>query len=155
MYKPPTSTLMEQACAMRLLRFLFSAERNRRFFKRLFPPDLFSWFIDVGHYEGQLAVYHNLVKHLYRMTANAIERMEGAVAETNVNMRPSRHVRSYGLLEKLGEGSFGCVYRAVRAGSEHVYAVKEIPLRNPALFGQTDGEQAKALQRIENEVAAA
>jgi hypothetical protein len=36
---------------MRALRFVFSVEKNRKVFKRLFPPDLFAMFIDVGQYE--------------------------------------------------------------------------------------------------------
>eukprot|EP00955_Chlamydomonas_euryale_P118725 366556-Chlamydomonas_euryale.AAC.16 len=38
-------------------------ERNRKVFKRLFPPDLFALFIDVGHYNTSLAAYTNLVQH--------------------------------------------------------------------------------------------
>ncbi len=33
-------------------------------FKRLFPPDLFAAFIDVGHYNAQLPAYAHLVTHL-------------------------------------------------------------------------------------------
>jgi hypothetical protein len=46
-----------QAYALRALRFLFSLERNRRLFKRLFPPSLFASFIDVGHYVFEAAAY--------------------------------------------------------------------------------------------------
>ena len=44
------------------LRYLFSVERNRKAFKRLFPPDLFAAFIDVGHYNTSLAAYASLVQ---------------------------------------------------------------------------------------------
>ncbi len=36
-------------------------ERNRKVFKRLFPPDLFAMFIDVGHYNTSLPAYADLV----------------------------------------------------------------------------------------------
>lgn len=42
------------AHAFRTLRFVFSTERNRKLFRRLFPPDLFASFIDVGQYERDL-----------------------------------------------------------------------------------------------------
>ena len=41
----------------RTMRFVFSMERNRKIFKRLFPPALFAAFIDVGHYTQNLAAY--------------------------------------------------------------------------------------------------
>ena len=49
------------AAVFRGLRFLFSVERNRRVFKRLFPPVLFNRFIDVGHYAYELRLYEPLV----------------------------------------------------------------------------------------------
>eukprot|EP00055_Hartaetosiga_balthica_P013046 m.65389 g.65389 ORF g.65389 m.65389 type:complete len:1455 (+) comp8151_c1_seq1:983-5347(+) len=146
------ATRRVQAYAMRLLRFLFSVEQNRRYFKRLFPPDLFAWFIDVGHYQYQLSSYRTLVKHLYRLTSSAIRRLKSAVEDTNIHTQPKRHVREYGLLEKLGEGSFGAVYRAISPNGETV-AVKEIPLQNPLVFGDTDADRAKALKTIQNEVS--
>ena len=46
------------------MRFLFSMERNRRLFKRLFPPDLFEKFIDVGHYQRDLGTYQRMIETL-------------------------------------------------------------------------------------------
>jgi hypothetical protein len=47
---PPVYSRDVQSHACRALRFLYSHERNRQLFKRLFPslPDLFACFIDVG-----------------------------------------------------------------------------------------------------------
>ena len=42
------------AHVFRTLRFLFSTERNRKVFRRLFSPDLFASFIDVGHFVREL-----------------------------------------------------------------------------------------------------
>ena len=44
-----------------LHRYLFSMERNRRVFKKLFPPELFVAFIDIGHYTSSLSAYSQLV----------------------------------------------------------------------------------------------
>ena len=53
-----------QANAFRALRFLFSKERNRRLFKRVFPPDMFEMFIDIGHYNRDISAYKPLVKKI-------------------------------------------------------------------------------------------
>jgi len=53
-----------KAYALRALRFLFSVERNRRHFKRMFPADLFEAFIDIGHYNRDINAYMSLVNRL-------------------------------------------------------------------------------------------
>ena len=45
---------------LRALRFLFSVERNRKVFKKLFPLELFLLFIDVGHYNNNVSDYTRL-----------------------------------------------------------------------------------------------
>lgn len=55
------SNVIFQANAFRALRFLFSKERNRRLFKRMFVPDIFEVFIDVGHYNRDITAYFSLV----------------------------------------------------------------------------------------------
>ena len=45
-----------------LYRYLFSMERNRRVFKKFFPPQLFETFIDIGHYTRDLDSYTALMK---------------------------------------------------------------------------------------------
>ena len=44
-----------------MCRYLFSMERHRPVFKRLFPPNLFAMFIDIGHYTCDLYAYSHLV----------------------------------------------------------------------------------------------
>ena len=62
-----------QANAFRTLRFLFSMERNRRHFKRLFPvPRLFEIFIDIGHYNKDINAYRKLVDSVNTLTVCAI-----------------------------------------------------------------------------------
>ena len=39
--------------ALRALRVVFSLERNRRSFKRIFPPSIFERFIEIGQYQRQ------------------------------------------------------------------------------------------------------
>lgn len=44
----------------RLLRFLFSIEKNRKIFKVLFPPKLLGIFIDIGNFVKNYLKYKNL-----------------------------------------------------------------------------------------------
>ena len=46
----------------RLLRFLFSIEKNRKVFKLLFPPKVFGIFIDIGNYVKNYNKYRTLAE---------------------------------------------------------------------------------------------
>ncbi len=50
-----------QLQAFRTLRYVFSVERNRKIFKRLFPAEIFELFIDIGHYRKDLEDYKLMV----------------------------------------------------------------------------------------------
>ncbi len=56
----------------RVLRLLFSLERNRQFFKRLFPADFFSDFIDIGHYVLELNAYECLVEKFHAIIVRSV-----------------------------------------------------------------------------------
>eukprot|EP00054_Salpingoeca_dolichothecata_P025719 m.181227 g.181227 ORF g.181227 m.181227 type:complete len:1072 (+) comp25448_c0_seq2:54-3269(+) len=151
-----------QLNAFRALRFLFSVERNRRVFKRLFPADLFEMFIDVGHFCAALDKYTAMVDYINSLSSSRVVQLRQSFSEINTNRAPSHFVREYAILEKLGEGSFGAVYRVQKKSmmgpgmqarsNVPQYALKEIPLRNPLVFGSTTEEQDKSLDVILNEV---
>jgi hypothetical protein len=58
--------------ALRALRVVFSLERNRRSFKRIFPPSIFERFIEIGQYQRQASIkgYCNccMLLHAYSCT---------------------------------------------------------------------------------------
>ncbi|QDZ26116.1 serine/threonine protein kinase [Chloropicon primus] len=56
---------LARAHVLRALRYIFSSERNRDIFKKLMPPDFFSAFIDVGHYQESLKPYLRLAELMH------------------------------------------------------------------------------------------
>jgi len=111
------------------LRFVFSTERNRKIFQRLFPPDLFAAFIDVGHYVHALECYLRLAQQLGKLTAETRARMQEAMADINVFKGPASHkIRDYAVQELLGKGAFGSVYQVKKDTGETLFAMKELPL---------------------------
>jgi serine/threonine protein kinase len=120
-----------QAAALRTLRCLFSTERNRRLFKRLFPPALFAAFIDVGHYVRDTRPYSHLIRSVVcSLSDEAVQRMAEALADVNLVSGPAqRIVRGYALHELLGRGAFGSVFHVRReGGGGGEFAMKEIEL---------------------------
>lgn len=51
-----------QLHCLRVLRFLYSVEKNRKAFKLIFPPEIFGAFIDVGNYNKEFQAYIPLLK---------------------------------------------------------------------------------------------
>ena len=59
-----TARTRTQAYALRALRLLFSLERNRKSFKRIFPPATFERFIEVGQYQRDLEAFAALTEEV-------------------------------------------------------------------------------------------
>lgn len=140
-----------QKGAFRALRFLFSMERNRQLFKRLFPPDLFEKFIDIGHYVRDLNAYKPLVDKITTLTEEDISVIRNNILATNQNKAPSHSVGSYEVLELLGSGAFGSVYKVRKKNAGQTFlAMKEMSVHNPAL-GKTAKDRGKSVGEIVNE----
>ncbi|KAJ9514817.1 hypothetical protein QJQ45_028486, partial [Haematococcus lacustris] len=128
-----------RAYAFRALRFLFSMERNRKVFKRLFPPDLFAAFIDLGHYNASLGAYSSLVMRLgaaancefcslllplllpLHLSPDLSDKQRSALAaaldDVSADREGAEVVRTvrggqYALIEMLGKGGYGAVWKA-------------------------------------------
>uniref|UniRef100_A0A061SM17 non-specific serine/threonine protein kinase n=1 Tax=Tetraselmis sp. GSL018 TaxID=582737 RepID=A0A061SM17_9CHLO len=135
------------------LRFLFSMERNRKVFKRLFPPGLFAAFIDTGHYQFSLPRYSEVVQRWDGLGDRARRAMATALEDINLFKGDAhRKVREYVILEKLGQGAFGSVYKARRSGSELFFALKELPLSESGIFGMSEAEKEAEIRKLTSEV---
>jgi hypothetical protein len=137
--------------ALRALRVVFSLERNRRSFKRLFPPAIFERFIEIGQYQRELAKYQPLAQMLATMPPDKQGYMRKAVNDMRADLDSDRRVREYLLLgEPIGKGSFGTIWKARMAGVGGVqgpahYALKEIPLEGQAMEDDVQTHREVAL----------
>ncbi|XP_050419048.2 serine/threonine-protein kinase Nek10 [Patella vulgata] len=149
--KKPVNKL--QRSAFRTLRFLFSMERNRWLFKRLFPVELFELFIDVGHYNKDLSAYKPLVDMMNSLSKSKIDEIKDKIFETNQNRNPSKYIGEYSVFELLGSGAFGSVYKVKKTSAEQssFLALKELNLQNPA-FGKNSLEVETSVGEITNEL---
>ncbi|XP_076724772.1 serine/threonine-protein kinase Nek10 isoform X6 [Callospermophilus lateralis] len=109
--KNAVKTNLLQCYAFRALRFLFSMERNRPLFKRLFPTDLFEMFIDIGHYVRDISAYGELVSKLNLLVEDELKQIAENIESINQNKAPLKYIGNYAILDHLGSGAFGCVYK--------------------------------------------
>ncbi|VDK46278.1 unnamed protein product [Cylicostephanus goldi] len=112
---------------------LFSLERNRAMFRKVFPTAFFEQFIDIGHYVQDLSAYRPLVTEYNKIiSSSSVVELNTCWESVNQKRDPIGKVADYELLEQLGAGAFGCVYTARKAGTTasngvaQYYALKEI-----------------------------
>ncbi|XP_028280369.1 serine/threonine-protein kinase Nek10 [Parambassis ranga] len=140
-----------QCYAFRTLRFLFSVERNRHLFKRLFPTDLFELFIDVGHYVRDLAAYEGLQSKVSLYTEEELDSLRESIEAVDQNRPPIQVINGYAILDHLGTGAFGSVFKVQKHSSQNLLALKEVNLRNPA-FGKDKKSRDSTVDKIISEL---
>lgn len=62
-----------QVHCLKVLRFQYSVEKNRKAFKLIFPPEIFGSFIDVGNYNKERQAYINLLKKFNKLSYKSLE----------------------------------------------------------------------------------
>ncbi|XP_071591571.1 LOW QUALITY PROTEIN: serine/threonine-protein kinase Nek10 [Heliangelus exortis] len=140
-----------QCYAFRALRFLFSMERNRQIFKRIFPTDLFEIFIDIGHYVRDIGAYEELVSKLNLLKEDELKQISESIESMNQNKAPTKHIGNYEILEHLGSGAFGSVYKVRKHNGQNLLAMKEVNLHNPA-FGKDKKDRESSVKNIVSEL---
>ncbi|KAM5280392.1 serine/threonine-protein kinase Nek10 isoform 2-T2 [Ctenodactylus gundi] len=149
--KNAAKTNLLQCYAFRALRFLFSMERNRPLFKRLFPTDLFEIFIDIGHYVRDISAYEELVSKLNLLVEDELKQIAENIESINQNKAPSKYIGNYAILDHLGSGAFGCVYKVRKRSGQNLLAMKEVNLHNPA-FGKDKKDRDSSVKNIVSEL---
>ncbi|XP_031642571.1 serine/threonine-protein kinase Nek10 isoform X2 [Oncorhynchus kisutch] len=140
-----------QCYAFRTLRFLFSMECNRHLFKRLFPTDLFELFIDVGHYVRDITVYEALQAKVSLYTQEELDSLRENIETVDQNRPPLRVINGYSILDHLGTGAFGSVFKVRKQSGQNLLALKEVNLHNPA-FGKDKKSRDSNVEKIVSEL---
>ncbi|MGH0142043.1 UNVERIFIED_CONTAM: hypothetical protein FKN15_075074 [Acipenser sinensis] len=140
-----------QCYAFRALRFLFSMERNRHLFKRLFSAEMFEMFIDIGHYVRDITAYENLVAIFNTFSDEELNQIKESIETVNQNKAPSKIINGYAILDHLGSGAFGSVHKVRKHGGQNLLALKEVNLHNP-VFGKDKNDRDSSVEKIVSEL---
>ncbi|XP_076868528.1 serine/threonine-protein kinase Nek10 isoform X2 [Brachyhypopomus gauderio] len=140
-----------QCYAFRALRFLFSIKRNRHVFKRLFPPELFEMFIDIGHYVRDITAYEPLREKVTLLPKEELDGLRERIESVNQNRTPLKVINGYSILDHLGSGAFGSVFKVRKQGAQNLLALKEVNLHNPA-FGHDKKSRDSNVEKIVSEL---
>ncbi|KAF7232246.1 hypothetical protein EG68_09265 [Paragonimus skrjabini miyazakii] len=138
----------------RTLKRLYRFERSRRLIKSLLPASLLAELIELEGYRPDVKDYSRLLDRFEGLTDGERCRIIDGVSACDLNKPPTHLIRDYAILELLGSGAFGHVYKArknVDTPSQTVYAIKEINTTQ-AYFGRNAQERQKNVGRLLNEV---
>lgn len=94
-----------QLYTLKCLRFIYSVERNRKMFRKIFPSSVFGPFVDVGNYVDEIGAYQDLLGQFKSLTVQTKQAEELKTIENNVNLlqeastQPLKIVGGYSIIE--------------------------------------------------------
>ncbi|OXB68141.1 hypothetical protein ASZ78_008659, partial [Callipepla squamata] len=119
--------------------------------KEIFPTGLFEIFIDIGHYVRDISAYEELVSKLNLLKEDELKQIAESIESVNQNKEPTSHIGNYAILEHLGSGAFGSVYKVRKHNGQNLLAMKEVNLHNPA-FGKDKKDRDSSVKNIVSEL---
>ncbi|NXP53723.1 NEK10 kinase, partial [Heliornis fulica] len=131
-----------QCYAFRALRFLFSVERNRHIFKSA----IICTFLPQERHEIFCIFYMSIYNQ-----EDELKQIAESIESMNQNKAPSKHIGNYAILEYLGSGAFGSVYKVRKHNGQNLLALKEVSLHNPA-FGKDKIDRERSVKNIVSEL---
>jgi hypothetical protein len=120
-----------QALLTRILRLIFSLEKNRKFFKHLFPTKLLGIFIDIGNFKHSLNLYNCFIEELNGLQETDLKEILDKFSNITFKESESQTIGGYTIVELIGKGGFGSVYK-VKLGNQY-FAMKMIQLEEKHL----------------------
>jgi len=115
-----------QVLTLKLLRFLYSVEKNRPYIRKILPSELFSKFVDIGDYTEDFKLYQNCLKILHTYLESDLKTIINNIEK--VNMTTMTHFSetitnptnndTYKVKDNLGKGAFGQVKLVELDGSQ-------------------------------------
>ncbi|KAI4811804.1 hypothetical protein KUCAC02_014676 [Chaenocephalus aceratus] len=130
-----------QCYAFRTLRFLFST----------LSTDLFELFIDVGHYVRDLTAYEGLQTKVSLYTEEEVDSLKESIETVDQNRPPLKVINGYSILDHLGTGAFGSVFKVRKQSGQNLLALKEVNLHNP-VFGKDKKSRDSNVETIISEL---
>jgi len=84
------------------MRLIFSLEKNRKFFKTLFPTKLLGNFIDIGNYKHNLSLYNNFLNEINNLNIDDLNDIKTkAINVSTLKEFEHQTIGGYAILELI------------------------------------------------------
>ncbi|KAF3839594.1 hypothetical protein F7725_018311, partial [Dissostichus mawsoni] len=108
-------------------------------------------FIDVGHYVRDLTAYEGLQTKVSLYTEEEVDSLKESIETVDQNRPPLKVINGYSILDHLGTGAFGSVFKVRKQSGQNLLALKEVNLHNP-VFGKDKKSRDSNVEKIISEL---
>lgn len=129
--KEQKDIISNQSIISSILRLIYSFERNRNFFNQIIPQNIFKFFINTPNIQNPL-VFESFINNINNLSNDEIEAILKKVNRIYTSSSEYEYAKEqiggYKILEMIGKGGFGSVYKVENTLDKKEYAMKMIKL---------------------------